>query len=205
MKIKENELLFAKVEEDAIIPTKRDEDAAYDVYTCEKETIVIPPCSVKMIDTGIAIGCNKAYFPKFFDKGCMGSKGLIIGAGVGDSGYRNKYFVPINNINRDKYFILTAQSKEEVENSICFDKIKNKFVTIDEVDKNSIIPSSNSNEFLYERLIDKKDCIIKYINKAFASFVILPVPKLTVKEVSYDELVQYKSERGLGNLGSSGK
>ena len=192
MKIKENELLFAKVEEDAIIPTKRDEDAAYDVYTCEKETIVIPPCS-------------KAYFPKFFDKGGMGSKGLIIGAGVGDSGYRNKYFVPINNINRDKYFILTAQSKEEVENSICFDKIKNKFVTIDEVDKNSIIPSSNSNEFLYERLIDKKDCIIKYINKAFASFVILPVPKLTVKEVSYDELVQYKSERGLGNLGSSGK
>ena len=195
MKIKENELLFAKVEDNAVIPIKRDEDAAYDVYTCEKETIVIPPCSVRMIDTGIAIGCNKAYFPKFFDKGGMGSKGLIIAAGVGDSGYRNKYFVPIVNTNKDKYFILTDQPKEEIENSNYFDKYLNRFISIDTyfelADK--------------EDCINKEDCIIKYINKAFASFVMLPVPKLEVKEVSYNELLQYNSERGLGNLGSSGK
>jgi len=196
MEIKENELLFAKMEENAIIPTKREEDAGYDMYTCETDTIVVEPCSVKMIDTGLAIGCNKAYFPKFFDKGGMGSKGIIVGAGVGDSGYRNKYFVPLNNINKDKWLIITNQSKKEVEESTCFDLKENKFI-------NDMIPNGIS--IIEDRYVNKDNCIIKYINKAFVQFVILPVPILETKEVTYNELLQYKSERGLGKLGSSGK
>ena len=72
-----NDLYFAKVEPNAIIPSKRNEDAGYDIYTCETEAIVINPNSTKMIDTGIAIACSENYFPKFFDKGGMGSKGGI--------------------------------------------------------------------------------------------------------------------------------
>lgn len=203
MKIKENELLFAKVEKNAIIPTKREEDAGYDVYTCETDTIVIPPCSVRLIDTGIAIGCNKTYFPKFFDKGGMGSKGIIVGAGVGDSGYRNKYFIPLINTNKDKWLIITVQTEEEVKNSTCFNITKNEFNNDFKIATNNWCKGElqkDSNAFL-----DKKSCIIKYINKAFAQFVILPVPQLDTKEISYEELLKYKSKRGLGNLGSSGK
>ncbi|MDV3426162.1 MAG: deoxyuridine 5'-triphosphate nucleotidohydrolase [Bacillota bacterium] len=196
MEIKENELLFAKIEENAIIPTKREEDAGYDVYTCETDTIVVKPCSVRMINTGLAIACNKAYFPKFFDKGGMDSKGIVVGAGVGDSGYRDKYFVPLNNINEDKWLIITNQSEKEIKTSTCFDLKENKLI-------DDIIPDKIS--VIDDRYVNKKNCIIKYINKAFAQFVVLPVPALETKEVTYDKLLQYKSERGLGKLGSSGK
>ncbi|MCD3351850.1 deoxyuridine 5'-triphosphate nucleotidohydrolase [Clostridium botulinum D/C] len=189
-----NELYFAKTKPNAIIPTKREEDAGYDVYTCETETIVIEPCSLRMIDTGIAIACNKAYFPKFFDKGGMGSKGIIVGAGVGDSGYRDSYFIPLINTNLQKTVVITTQSDEEIEKCTHFDLEQNKFVTID----------SNAGVRVCE-YVKKEDCIIKPINKAITQFVMLPVPTFNTKEVSWEQLKNIKSQRGLGKLGSSGK
>ena len=35
--------------------------------------------------------------------------------------------------------------------------------------------------------------------------ILLPVPKVESKEVSYEELKEFTSERGMGALGSSGK
>ncbi|KOA91836.1 deoxyuridine 5'-triphosphate nucleotidohydrolase (plasmid) [Clostridium botulinum] len=189
-----NELYFAKTKPNAIIPTKRKEDAGYDIYTCETTTIVINPCSRRMIDTGIAIACNKAYFPKFFDKGGMGSKGIIVGAGVGDSGYRDGYFVPLINTNKDKTVIITTQSDKEIEGCTHFDLQQNKFIALD---FNRDVEAS--------RYVKKENCIIKPITKAITQFVMLPVPTFNIKELSWDELKNIKSERGLGKLGSSGK
>ena len=42
-------------------------------------------------------------------------------------------------------------------------------------------------------------------SKAIAQALIVPVPKASVEEISYEELQNIKSERGLGALGSSGK
>lgn len=42
-------------------------------------------------------------------------------------------------------------------------------------------------------------------SKAIAQALVVPVPKTAVEEVSYEELQNIKSERGLGALGSSGK
>lgn len=42
-------------------------------------------------------------------------------------------------------------------------------------------------------------------SKAIAQVLLLPVPKVNVEEISYEELQQITSERGLGALGSSGK
>lgn len=205
--IRENQLIFAKTKPNAIIPTKRDEDAGYDIYTCETETIVIPPNTTRMIDTGIAIACNQAYFPKFFDKGGMGSKGVIVGAGVGDSGYRDGYFVPLINTNGDKYVVITNQSQEEIDNSTYFDLEINKFTVLKNNHTHSLnlkqLCSINSGFGL--RFIPKADCIIKPLNKAITQFAMLPVPKMEVSEISWEELKSIKSERGLGKLGSSCK
>jgi dUTP pyrophosphatase len=195
--IKEDELYFAKTKPNAITPTKREEDAGYDIYTCETETIVIKPCSTRMIDTGIAIACNKAWFPKFFDKGGMGSQGIIVGAGVGDSGYRNGYFVPLINTNKDKWLVITTQSDEEIKNSITFDLIENRFSCDMDMSKDLVI--------VMNRYINKKNCIIKPFNKAITQFVMLPVPKFKTKEITWEELQTISSERGLGSQGSSGK
>ena len=55
------------------------------------------------------------------------------------------------------------------------------------------------------KVIKKQHCIIKPITKAITQFVMLPVPTFNTKELSWDELKNIKSERGLGKLGSSGK
>lgn len=190
--IKTNELYFAKTKPNAVIPTKREEDAGYDVYTVETETIVMPPCSTRLIDTGIAIACNSDYFPKFFDKGGMGSKGIVVGAGVGDSGYRDGYFVPLINTNEDKWLVITNQTQEEIKQATHFDLETKKFIT----------DIKSPYDFT---IVPLKDIIVKYLNKAFTQFVMLPVPKLESKEISWEELKAIPSERGLGKLGSSGK
>ena len=58
MKIK-----FAKIKDKAIIPSKRDEDAGYDIYAClDRPYMVIMPHETKMIPTGIASACDKDYY-----------------------------------------------------------------------------------------------------------------------------------------------
>ena len=55
MTVGDNELIFAKVIEDAIIPSKREEDGCMDLYSCfDEEFIVIQPHTNKLINTGIA-------------------------------------------------------------------------------------------------------------------------------------------------------
>jgi len=209
----DNDLYFAKVESKAIVPSKREEDAGYDIYTCETETIVINPNSTRLIDTGIAIACSQNYFPKFFDKGGMGSKGIIVGAGVGDSGYRDKYFIPLINTNDKKYVVITNQSQEEIDKSNYFDPTDNKFKYSSAIETyiklEETFDKENFNFDFYIDITDdfilKENCIIKPLNKAITQFVMLPVPKMNVKEITYEELKNIKSERGLGKLGSSGK
>ena len=45
-------IYFAKVRPDAIIPTKRQEDACYDLWT--NEEVILPPQIPIPVDTGIA-------------------------------------------------------------------------------------------------------------------------------------------------------
>ena len=49
------------------------------------------------------------------------------------------------------------------------------------------------------------DYVVYPYSKAICQILILPVPKLTIKEISYDEILKIPSERNLGMLGSSQK
>lgn len=168
MKVFGSDLLFAKVRHNAIIPTKRIEDAAYDFYACTDEDIVIEPHETKLIPTGIACAINDDYFLYLVERGSTGSKGMKKSAGVVDSGFRNEIFAAIYNGN-DYRIIIT-----------------------DKVDKTSLVEGQNK-MLLYPK------------SKAICQGLILPVPKMNVKEVSYEELQKYTSERGTSMLGASGK
>ena len=53
--LNDNDLVFAKVRPNAIIPTKEKENAGYDIYACfEEDYIIIPRFSTRLIPTGIA-------------------------------------------------------------------------------------------------------------------------------------------------------
>ena len=100
---------FAKVRPTAKIPTKRVEDAGYDIYAdFEEPFILINPHETKMIPTGIASACDTDYCFILKERGSTGTKGMAQRSGIIDSGYRSEWFVPITNTTND--YIMIAKS-----------------------------------------------------------------------------------------------
>ena len=106
---------FAKVRPTAKIPTKRVEDAGYDIYAdFEEDYMLIPPHETKMIPTGIASACDTDYCFILKERGSTGSKGMAQRCGVIDSGYRNEWFVPITNTTDKKIAIVKKEASDYI-------------------------------------------------------------------------------------------
>lgn len=102
---------FAKIRPTAIIPTKREEDAGYDIYAnFDEDYMTINPHETKMIPTGIASACDIAYCFILKERGSTGTKGLAQRCGVIDSGYRSEWFVPITNTTESPIVILKSDT-----------------------------------------------------------------------------------------------
>lgn len=104
---------FAKIHPNAIIPSKRDEDMAFDIYPCfDDDYIVINPHETKLIPTGIASACSPKYGFVLKERGSTGSKGIAIRCGVLDSGYRDSWFVCLTNTTNKVMFISKLSEQE---------------------------------------------------------------------------------------------
>ena len=194
--LEENDLLFAKVRPDAIIPTKDLENAGYDIYACfEEDYMVIPSHSTKLIPTGIASAMSDKYYLQVQERGSTGVKGMKYGAGVIDSGYRGEIFMCINNVNK-RPIIISKLSLEEL-----IDKHGEK-----DEDGDIAIPLNlaDPEEASLWIMSNYKPTIYPY-EKAIGQLVVLRVPVMNVKEVAYEELMQIPSKRGVNKLGSSNK
>ena len=160
---------FAKVRPTAVIPTKRNEDAGFDIYAdFEDDFIIIDPHTTTLIPTGIASACDTDYCFILKERGSTGTKGIAQRCGVIDSGYRNEWFIPITNTT-------------------------NKKIAIVKKDADYIFMRNTSGYTIYP------------YEKAIAQALIIPVPKVNIEELTYDELKEIESDRGMGALGSSGK
>jgi dUTP pyrophosphatase len=166
-----DKVYFAKVRPDAIIPSKKEGNAGYDIYAnFIADSIVIASHETVMIPTGIASACSSDYYFQLFERGSTGTKGIGQRCGVIDSSYRGEWFVPITNHN-NKHLVIRK--------------------------------SGITNEEIFG---DTMPHIVDYpYEKAICQAVLLPVPKVEIKEISYEALQIIKSERGIGCLGSSGK
>jgi dUTP pyrophosphatase len=115
---------FAKVRPDAKIPTKRVEDAAFDLYACfDEDWIGIEPHSNKLIPTGIASAFDPEWAIVFRERGSTGVKNMKVNAGVIDSGFRGEYFVSIYNGNDVPLYIakyLDGEQSPEDKNAIVY-------------------------------------------------------------------------------------
>jgi dUTP pyrophosphatase len=101
---------FAKVKPNAIIPSKREEDAGFDVYACfDEDNLIIQPHETKLIPTGIASAFSNDYVFVYKERGSTGTKGMGQRAGVIDSGFRGEWLVPITNHN-EKPLIITKET-----------------------------------------------------------------------------------------------
>lgn len=161
-------IYFAKLRPEVIVPTKREEDGAFDIYACfEEDFIVVMPHETKMIPTGLASAFLQDYVAILKERGSTGSKGIGQRAGVVDSGYRGEWFVPITNHNKVPLIIIKEGKKVA--------------------------------------LSAFEDAIIYPYEKAISQCIMVEVPRLSVKEITYEALLEFESQRGTGMLGSSGK
>lgn len=176
---------FAKVRSSAIIPTKREEDAGFDLYAnFEDDYKVISPHETVMIPTGIACACDIDYCFILKERGNTGTKGIAQRCGVIDSGYRNEIFVPITNTT-DKPIIIYKKNFAHRGTKMSNGFSGYDFAVYDMISHNS------ATAYPYE--------------KAITQMIVVPVPSVDVEEYTYDELKAIPSKRGNGCLGSSNK
>lgn len=201
MTIKDNELIWAKVKPDAIIPTKRDEDAGYDIYPCfEEDYIIIPSHETKMIPTGIASAFTDDYVAILKERGSTGTKGMAQRCGVIDSGFRNEWLCPITNTT-DKPIIISKLTLDKLIDLHCYET-PNGDMYLEGDDHTCIYLKYNYISSGENCIIDTPVIMYPY-SKAICQAMLLPVPKMKVTEIPYDELKLISSERGMGMLGSS--
>lgn len=114
------DIYFAKLYPNVKIPTKRDEDAGYDIYAYfDEDYIKIEPQTTVLIPTGIISAFPKEIVGILKERGSTGTKGMGQRSGVIDSGYRGEWIVPITNLNKKPIII----AKDNVVSS--FDKDDN--------------------------------------------------------------------------------
>lgn len=90
------ELKVKRLRPDAKLPTKAHaSDAGFDLYSAA-EVDLMPGQTIK-VETGIAVGLPTGYFAKFFDRSSVGSKGVIVTAGVIDEGYTGPLIIAFYN------------------------------------------------------------------------------------------------------------
>jgi len=175
---------FAKLRQDVIIPSKRLEDGAFDIYAnFEQDYMVINPHQTVMIPTGLCSAFPSDYVAILKERGSTGTKGMGQRCGVVDSGYRGEWFIPITNHNDIPLIIAKKEKTQEfrIFNGDLTDGVANIMVK------------------------DCKDYIIYPYEKAIAQCIMVEVPKLTIEECTVDEIKSISSERGEGMLGSSNK
>lgn len=179
---------FSKENERCIIPSKSNENAGYDLYADpELEIIFIEPLATAMVSTGIRSIIPEDYYAQIQERGSTGVKAMKYGAGVIDSSYRGIWNIVITNCSPKPLVIYdeTKISEDDIVDSL----IAKIGVLGKTIDRNKIL-----------------DSLILYpMSKGIAQFVLLPVPKTKIEEVTVNEILSNKTERMEGKLGSSGK
>lgn len=191
------DIKFAKVHPSANIPSKRNEDMGFDIYACfDEDYMIIYPHETKLIPTGIASSCDTEYGFVLKERGSTGSKGIALRCGVIDSGYRDEWFIGLTNTT-DKWLII---SKVDIQNII--ETEKEKLYDEENIDKDNLRDAINNELNMCTNI---EESIIYPYSKAIAQALVVPVPKIEIEEISYDELKTIVSERSMGKLGSSNK
>lgn len=166
---------FAKVRNEAIIPTREKYNAGLDIYCCfDEHYMIIEPNETKLIPTGVASAIPLDYYIQIQERGSSGNKGIKYSAGVIDSSYRGEWFLATTNINKKPILII----KKEILN--------------------------NMNDISKE-LIKKGYVIYPYEKALFQGIVHNVCNEIEREEISFEQLSKIPSERGSGKLGSSGK
>lgn len=175
--MEKNKICFAKIRETAKVPSKKVEDAGYDLYAdFAEDFFVIGAGETRAVPTGIAAAFSSDYYAQVEERSSLGKIGIKKSGGVMDSGYRGEYLIMLFNTNK-KPFVISKIPADELADSF----------------------EAEGKTF------KKEDVVIYPYTKAICQIVMHEVPKIEAEEISYEELKAIPSERGAGGFGSSNK
>lgn len=161
-----NIIYFAKGHPDTIIPSKREEDAGYDIYArFDDPYITIAPSTTVQIPTDLYTSFDPSFVMILKERGSTGIKGIAQRSGVIDSGFRGSIVVPITNTTNDRTLVISKKQHAH---------------------------------FFY-----KPEFIVYPYEKAICQAILLPLPKMTVKEISVKKLKEIPSLRKEGIFDST--
>ena len=181
-----------KLNPKAIIPTKTEAAAGFDIYTIENN-IIMPPHSQKLFSTGLAVVPEEGWWLMVFDRGSTGSKGLHVHCGVIDNDYRGEIFICLKNdnpyevhLNKNEQPGVHSHKEKQLKPIVIKDGIESAAMHYEEV--------------------EIFDYMVYPLNKAIAQIIPVAQPTVASEEISLEEWNKLKdTERGAGKLGSSGK
>ena len=93
-------IYWDKLNERAKLPSKRDEDAGFDIYCDSTENIILKPNETKFFTTGLRSAFPSNYWIEIKERGSTGAVGLSVRSGVIDSGYRGEWKIMLTNVNK---------------------------------------------------------------------------------------------------------
>ena len=96
----------------AKMPTKRDEDAGFDIYSDSAEDIILKPNETKFFSTGLRSAFPSNFWVEIKERGSTGAVGLSVRSGVIDSGYRGEWKIMLTNVN--KYPVVFSHTVDKV-------------------------------------------------------------------------------------------
>lgn len=173
---------WKKLHPAAKIPTKRDEDAGFDIYTIEDD-IILAPHACYMFKTGIAAAVSPGYWLMGFDRGSTGSRGIHLHCGVVDNGYRGEIFVCLSNTN-DHAVKFTSE--------------------VDEISWRDV--DGKGYNFAAKESISLDKILLYPTSKAIVQLIPVKQPTVYSQEATDEEWETLsQTERGAGKLGSSKK
>ena len=113
---KNNNLIiyWDKLNERAKLPSKRDEDAGFDIYCDSIENIILKPNETKFFTTGLRSAFPSNYWIEIKERGSTGTNLLAVRSGVIDSGYRGEWKIIIQNLG--KFPVLFTNAVKNIQN-----------------------------------------------------------------------------------------
>lgn len=178
-------LVWCPLQEEVSVPTKRDNDAGYDIYAKLDKPILLYPHSVYLFSTGLATKIPDGYWMCVKERSSTGLLNLSVRSGVIDSNYLGEWKIIISNLSGHVCYVFNKKYKH------------GKKLTKEEL--NSLFPdiSNFDTYFIY----------ISYniAEKAIAQAVLMILPVVETKILSKEEFALIRTDRGNGWNGSSGK
>lgn len=101
------------------MPTKRKEDAGYDLYTTDEPTI-LKPHETRLFGTGLVSMFSDDLVGIVKERGSTGTHGIAVRSGVIDSGYRGEWKVALTNENDFPIeFSADVEKVQEIKGKLC--------------------------------------------------------------------------------------